>query len=333
MAGWSILTARRKNAGGDRFAAFFALLAVLPLLGSAAEAQSPMVWILRLAATAARLNTLPSGSRSEIYKRLADDNNFESISRRSGQRFIIVVDEAKFQSVLSSVSFRLPVLFTNDAFAKIPDPFANEIVAKCPEAWAGIEIVTATSSEEVFKLACGLNFADTSGAPIISRTPSIPGEYEGGRKTYRVQPIEAAIEAIDISNQYDVRITLKITNVDAQGLNIAIAQNAQYSDGIADFWKFNPQSDAVLTDSAGNHYSVIEARGLPFAKTSDDFSLVKFGESTVMNLLFSGATQRPGASFNLESGIRVWHYPNGANAPPQHARLVVRLTNIRPRRN
>jgi hypothetical protein len=310
-----------------------ALAAVLLLLSSVAGAQSPLVWILRLAAAAVSHTTPPAGSRSEIYKRLADDNNFESIPRRSGQRFIVVVDEAKFQTVLSSVSFKMPVLFTNDAFSRIPEPFAREITSKCPDAWAGVEIISATSSEEAFRLACGLNFSEETQSPTLSRTPSRPGELEGGRKTHRVQSIEAEIEAIEISNQHDVRITLKVTNVDPLGLNIAIAQNALYSDGIADFWKFNPISDAVLTDNAGNRYSAIQTSGLPFARTSDDFSLVKFGERAVMNLSFSGATQRPGASFNLELGLQLWHYPNGASSPPQHRRVLMRLTDIRPRRD
>ncbi len=305
---------------------------VLLLLSSVAGAQSPLVWILRLAAAASH-NTPPAGSRSELYKRLADDNNFESIPRRSGQRFIVVIDEAKFQTVLSSVSFKMPVLFTNDAFSRIPEPFAGEIASKCPDAWAGVEIVSATSSEEAFRLACGLNFSEGTQSPTLSRAPSRPGELEGGRKTHRVQSIEAEIEAIEITNQHDVRVTVRVTNVDPLGLNIAIAQNALYSDGIADFWKFNPMSDAVLTDNAGNRYSTIQTSGLPFARTPDDFSLVRFGDGAVMNLSFSGAAQRPGASFNLELGIQLWHYPNGAGSPPQHRRILMRLTNIRPRRD
>ena len=66
----------------------------------------------------------------------------------------------------------------------------------------------------------------------------------------------------------------------------ALAWSAVGSGGIADYWKFFPRVEAVVTDDLGGSYTFDSASGPGFARTQEDWMKIESGgeASTVVTL-------------------------------------------------
>ena len=115
-----------------------------------------------------------------------------------------------------------------------------------------------------------------------------------------------------------------------RGSGLAVALKAQNSDGIADYWKFFPQSDGELADNAGNAYVLLEVSGIGFGRDQNDYAILGPDEDRLATLTFSG-DGRVGSSFNLSFGIWLWDRTD-ANEK-QRGIFRISLTDIRPRRS
>jgi hypothetical protein len=108
------------------------------------------------------------------------------------------------------------------------------------------------------------------------------------------------------TNDGRLLVHLDFANHDTGNANAAFAFFAQYSDGIADFWKFFPQAEANAFDQCGNSYQLSEASGLGFARTNEDWTVVGPGQSTTATLVFRSGGQRERCSaVGVSVGLRI----------------------------
>jgi hypothetical protein len=299
-----------------------------------AVAQSPASIVIRMLASAALHGAQDIPGRDPEKAQLAQRHVFNSIPKRSGARFVVVTDELRFantgtkQSVSSAGTI---ILYVSDTYARVPDLIAKQ-VSICADGWATLQYLSDSEPRyESFEVVCGAGNDGNISKSVVSRTPETPGEYQGERKVQRIRHLEAYLEALDVNNDGTMIATVRLKNVGPGGVMLSVAFKAMHSDNIADFWKFNPILEGRLADNAGNSFPVVEASGLPFAKTLTDWAFIRAGEEREATITFSGAG-RPGSAFNLIFGIWLgYKEADGSQVAPSS--YTIRLSDIRPRRS
>ena len=132
---------------------------------------------------------------------------------------------------------------------------------------------------------------------------SSPSRMSQSFNGLRVSPFN-----VETSRDGQVRVILKLENVSSErgrARQIAVAAKAEYSDGLADFWKFNPVAIARLTDSAGNRYSFNGMTGLQFARTRDDWTTINSDGSIPVTYNFHMGGGGAYGTFNFSAELRV----------------------------
>lgn len=138
--------------------------------------------------------------------------------------------------------------------------------------------------------------------------PSVKGEL----LEHRIEYMVARLESFVVSGEGEVHIRIALQNADDNEKGLAIALKAQYSDGIADFWKFFPKSEAIVTDEMGNKYDVYKASSLGFARTKEDWTLLSAGETTVLTLSCRKRGRGSGGTkFDISVPIKLVWVPHG----------------------
>lgn len=148
----------------------------------------------------------------------------------------------------------------------------------------------------VLLISASVAFAQVSGE---SSTSQLSQTFNG----LRVTPFN-----VEVRRDGQIRVILRLENVTGErgkAHQIAVAGKAQYSDGLADFWKFSPTAIAELTDNTGNVYGLNGTIGLLFARTQEDWTIVNPGGSIPVTYIFSTGRGGTPGSLNFSAELRV----------------------------
>ena len=89
------------------------------------------------------------------------------------------------------------------------------------------------------------------------------------------------------------------------GDNIGIAFQIEAPRNISGRWEFPPEAKATLEDISGYKYNLLIARGIGFARTLREWTILKPEESRDASFTFIGGNHEVGDTFTLN--IKVWY--------------------------
>jgi hypothetical protein len=159
---------------------------------------------------------------------------------------------------------------------------------------------------------------------------SMPESPQGNFQRRFSQQIEYLnIKLISLQRFSDktYRATLLFTNQSTDTKGCALAFKALYSDGIADFWKAFPTSDATLTDNLGNKYKFSSSSGLGWARTNQDWLILKAGQSAKATINFFGNDKlQLGQLYTLN--FEIWFAWRDSGNIKKHNSFNIQLSDI-----
>lgn len=330
MGFWSLISNFRRVTPIPRRRPVLVLTASLTLAFAisvaTAGAQSPAALVLRLLIAAASEGDVPRGTRTEAQDRRAQGYTFNSLPRNVGVRFILASDEAAF-SDMPSASPSLPVLFSSDPVARVPELFATVVQTQCTERLAMLEYLGTEENHESFRITCGLG----SGieAVVAAAEPGPAGSYRGAKKVQDFEYLRVRLDDIEVTLTGEVLITLVFQNTTDDDRGLAVAFFDPNSTGIADFWKFFPRADGALTDNAGNSFDVSSPGVQVFGRHNTDYLIVRPEAEASTTVSFRTRNVKLGSSFNLSMGIWLVTRVEGTTTQQRRA-YTVRFRDIRP---
>jgi hypothetical protein len=138
---------------------------------------------------------------------------------------------------------------------------------------------------------------------IYGKPSTHPPKRYQNRAQQKIESMLITVPKIFVDSQ-KIIITLKVRNMDRKH-SVALSVFAKGSDNIADFWKFFPRpKQCVLSDENGNSYKYLSTT-LPFAKTSDDWLVVKANSQEVIQFTFKNRSNlQRGKYFTFSALIR-----------------------------
>lgn len=312
-------------------------LAVLLLMGcltvglslpiATANAQSPVSLVLRLLIAAAGETETPRGTRTETEDRQAQGYTFNSLPRRAGVRFVLASDQAALSDASSTDSSSLPILFSSDAVARVPELFATVVQTQCIERIAVLEYLGAEENHESFRITCGLRSG--IGSVVAAAEPGPAGSYRGTKKVQQIDYLRVRLDNIEVTLSGEVLVTLAFQNTTEDDRGLAVAFFDRNSTGIADFWKFFPRADGALTDNSGNSFAVSSPGVEVFGRDANDYLIVRPGSEASATVAFSTRNVKLGSSFNLSLGIWLVTRTKGTTAR-QRLSHTIRFTDVKP---
>lgn len=129
---------------------------------------------------------------------------------------------------------------------------------------------------------------------------------------HQIEYLLASLENFSISRDGHATVRLALRNTSERGSGLAMALKAEHSDGIADFWKFFPQSMARLSDDRGNRYRVTDISPIGYARTEKDWTILRAGQTTTLTASFIREQNDPnGQKFDVSVPIRLVWVPSG----------------------
>jgi hypothetical protein len=292
-----------------------------------ATAQSPASLILRLLIAAAGENEKPRGTRTEAQDRIAQGYTFNSLPRNAGTRFILASDETALSGVRSAPPSSLPVLFSSDPVARVPELLATVVQTQCNERLALLEYLGTQENRESYRITCGLGSGNES--VVASAAPGPAGSYRGPTKIQDLDYVRVRLDHIEITLSGEVLVTLAFQNVTDDDRGFAVAFFDGNSTGIADFWKFFPRAEGALTDNAGNSFAVSNPGVDVFGRHNTDYLIVRSGAEASSTVAFSTRNLKLGSSFSLS--LPIWLVTRIKGTTTQQRRTyTIRFTDIRP---
>ena len=142
------------------------------------------------------------------------------------------------------------------------------------------------------------------GTGMFSNTSYVDMLEERSNVSQQIQYLRVSASRMQLVGD-EAHVTLLLQDVNEKH-GLAIALKAQYSDGIADFWKFFPRpSLAELTDNNGNKYVYKHSSGLGFARQTEDWMILEpKGEHAVTFVFRKEGKERHGNAFILS--VDIW---------------------------
>ena len=216
-------------------------------------------------------------------------------------------------------------------------------------------LVTGTTTPLVETVRLSLQVLDTETAHVIAaafadvpRTHAIDallrrevhdgtlssavsvGEYQGKVASQQIRHLAIYLRSFELLSDGNVRVTLDLRNTDPDGRGLALAWSAVGSGGIADYWKFFPRVEAVVTDELGGRYEYESGSGPGFARTREDWlSIEAGGEASIVVELRRTGDYSPGKVFSFSAPIRL-AWPAKSSRDVQTGEFNILLQNIRP---
>lgn len=127
-----------------------------------------------------------------------------------------------------------------------------------------------------------------------------------------------------------IRATMEFSNTD-KTRGLALAQRAEHSDGIADFWKFNPRPIGSATGQSGARFRLSEKSSLGFARDSNDWLIMKPEETMTRVFDFTPQSEPFGdAVVSLTFDLRIVTKPDsGSRQDVSTSTVVFRDVRVR----
>ncbi len=112
------------------------------------------------------------------------------------------------------------------------------------------------------------------------------GEKAGKVIKQRIEYLEVSVKSFK-KTVSGYTLTLKFYP-DNDQYGIVYALKAAGSDGIADYWKFNPYAKGKLTDNLGNEYFITSISGMGYAREINDWTSLRKREEATATIEFGG---------------------------------------------
>lgn len=132
------------------------------------------------------------------------------------------------------------------------------------------------------------------------------GEYQGKVVSQQIKYLAVYLRSFELLDGGSLRVTLDLRNTDPEGRGLALAWSAVGSGGIADYWKFFPRVEAVVTDNLGGSFTFDSASGPGFARTREDWLQIASGsEASIVVTLRRRDSGPVGEVFSFSAPIRL----------------------------
>ncbi len=156
------------------------------------------------------------------------------------------------------------------------------------------------------------------------------GEYQGKVVSQQIKYLAIYLRTFELLADGSVRVTLDLRNTDPEGRGLALAWSAVGSGGIADYWKFFPRVEAVVTDELGGSFTFDSASGPGFARTREDWLQIESGgEASIVVKLRHQGSGPVGEVFSFSAPIRLAWVAKGSTKV-QTGEFNIVLQDIRP---
>jgi hypothetical protein len=255
--------------------------------------------------------------------RLIDYNKEFSISDKL---FRIVDEKIYVRAAASNTSKIISSLQKDDIIVKlgeIDNWYQVQIIEKNN---APIGFIKASSLLVPLAIAKGKNKSKENGVND-NNSHERYRSYKGIQLSQSNEYLKMSLISFEVTGN-NVHIVLNFKNI-SHNKWLAVALKSEGSEGIADYWKFIPIPRGNVRDNLGNEFGISNISGLGFAKTSDDWSLIKYEESIYADLLLSSnqaAEIGDSFAFSLEIWLAWRDYNNVERKKP----IVLYMSNIKP---
>ncbi len=166
--------------------------------------------------------------------------------------------------------------------------------------------------------------------PDSDSSPAAVGEYQGKVVTQQIKYLAIYLRSFEILADQSIRLTLDLRNTDVDGRGLALAWSAVGSGGIADYWKFFPTVEAIVTDDLGSSFVLDSASGPGYARTREDWLGIEAGgEASIVVKLRHRGSGRTGNVFSFSAPIRL-AWTGKDRKKVQTGEFNILLQDIRP---
>lgn len=166
---------------------------------------------------------------------------------------------------------------------------------------------------------------------VDSGSRSGVGDYQGKLASQQIEYMAVDLVALEVISVKEIRVTLRVRNMNRDGKGLGLAWSAVGSGGIADYWKFFPRVEAVVTDDKANKFEYASSSGPGFARTREDWLILEAGaEATISVALRKSDQSAPGTVFSFSAPVRLAWYPSGSTAVATNTYTIF-LKDIRPK--